>query len=148
MTVYGFTGTRYQPSDSQCQFIARHVCQDRVVAVRHGVCVGSDAVFHRLALLLNSQAHIYLHPPIKTQWLDTESLERSRGQEFATVLAAKPYHERNRDIVNNSEMLLATPRLPECDDNLYSGTWMTVNYARSIDRPVLICLPSGKVLAE
>ena len=50
----------------------------------------------------------------------------------------KPYLDRNRDIVDACEVLLATPDGPE---RLRSGTWSTVRYARKIGKPVEVRLP-------
>lgn len=144
ITTAGFTGTRTRPTSAQCTWVDRQLRQADLTSVRHGVCVGSDAVFHRLSVMWGK--FLYLHPPINQKYLDQEALALSRASEKCHVLAPKGYHARNRDIVDGSDILLATPRMVEIEDNPTSGTWMTINYARSLGRPRLICLPDGQVL--
>ncbi len=58
----------------------------------------------------------------------------------ATWLPAKEYLERDRDIVDATEALFATPDGPE---RAKSGTWYTVRYAVKTGKPVYICYPDG-----
>jgi hypothetical protein len=59
---------------------------------------------------------------------------------------AKPYLSRNKDIVLETELLIATPG--EEEEQIRSGTWSTVRYARSLKRMINIVLPDGRVIAE
>lgn len=65
--------------------------------------------------------------------------KRTRAWHCA-VLEPKPYLVRNKDIVNASEGMLAAPRGPE---ELRSGTWSTIRYARKCRKKVLIMWPDG-----
>jgi hypothetical protein len=51
------------------------------------------------------------------------------------VLTPRPYLVRNRHIVDASSVLIATPK---GDEELRSGTWSTVRYARKIRRDFTI----------
>ena len=60
-----------------------------------------------------------------------------------TCEVALPYLERNRKIVDNSDMLLAAPAGPEAE-HLRSGTWSTIRYAIKMGKRVFIILPDGE----
>jgi hypothetical protein len=53
------------------------------------------------------------------------------------------YHARNRDIVNQTDVLLAFP--PSETDPGRGSTWYTARYATRLDKPRLIITPSGRV---
>jgi hypothetical protein len=55
----------------------------------------------------------------------------------------KPYRVRNRDIVRDTETLIATPSEPV--ELLRSGTWSTVRFARKLGRAVWVILPNGNL---
>jgi len=74
------------------------------------------------------------------------SLKCLQGNQLVTVLPAKPPLNRNRDIVAATTGLVALPRqLTEPPPLQSGGTWYTINYALRLNRPVVICYPSGKV---
>jgi predicted Rossmann fold nucleotide-binding protein DprA/Smf involved in DNA uptake len=58
----------------------------------------------------------------------------------------RSYLSRNRDIVRDTEMLVATPG--EEAEHLRSGTWSTVRFARKLGRSVWVILPNGTVRRE
>lgn len=142
--ILGFTGTRHMPTGQQCTWLAQQIQEADVL--HHGACVGADAVAHILGLFYG--LNITVHPPEDMKLVDVKAvMPRS---ELVTVLPAKPYHNRNRDIVNACDRLLA---LPDGPHRPHSGTWYTVDYATGKrDRrllkhivPVLICYPDGTV---
>jgi hypothetical protein len=57
-------------------------------------------------------------------------------------LQPKRYYARDRDLVDNSELLIGTP----CTDKPIprSGTWYTIQYALDKQKPVIIVFSSGK----
>jgi len=57
-------------------------------------------------------------------------------------MSAKPYHDRNRDIVDACDVLIATPDGPQ---RRHSGTWYTIDYARANRVAVVVCLPDGTI---
>ncbi|MEO8959145.1 MAG: hypothetical protein ABI304_09385, partial [Rudaea sp.] len=50
------------------------------------------------------------------------------------VLEAKPFADRDHDIVDSAECVLATPQTRT--EQAGSGTWATVRYAREQGQPV------------
>lgn len=154
MTVLGFTGTRYAPSDAQCAFISRHLSGD-IEELHHGVCVGADAVAHRLAISFG--VFVHLHPPNIDGFLDIEALKLAQEsirlalyedrEPHLKVHEPKWYHDRNYDIVDACELLIATPKT-ERNVHRPGGTWNTIGIAERLEKPTLICLPDGKVIAQ
>ena len=53
----------------------------------------------------------------------------------------KPYLERNHDIVDETEILIATPK--ESKEVLRSGTWATIRYAKKQNKKVYVIFPDG-----
>ena len=50
---------------------------------------------------------------------------------------------RNRDIVNESELIIACPK--EFTEKQRSGTWATIRYARKQNVRVIIVYPDGRI---
>jgi hypothetical protein len=89
------------------------------VAFHHGQCIGSDDHAARIAKVLG--CWIVSHPPTNRKAVSDFPADEYR--------APKPYLHRNRDIVDETSILIATPG--ELEERLRSGTWATIRYARS-----------------
>ena len=57
----------------------------------------------------------------------------------------KPYLERNKDIVDETGLLIATPKGEEI---VRSGTWSTIRYARKNHKKIIIIMPNGNLRFE
>lgn len=101
----------------------------------HGDCIGADSEAHDIAR--EQGFHIVIHPPVS--WTKRA---RKSGDELRKPL---PYLDRNRKIVDETEMLIAAPKGME---EKRSGTWATVRYARKLKRPIIIVYPDGRVERE
>lgn len=55
----------------------------------------------------------------------------------------KDYLDRNRDIVNCTDILITCPS--GYTEKLRSGTWATIRYARKIGKTVVIIFPDGSI---
>lgn len=130
----GFTGTREGMSLRQRKAFAKFLSQVRIQEFHHGDCKGADANAHNIIMaIFGSHADIHVHPPNE---------KSMRAFCSGTIYRAKPYLDRNRDIVNRTEILIATPF--DSIEKLRSGTWSTIRYAKKIGRPVYIIFPDGK----
>jgi len=135
MTIsLGFTGTRDGCTPAQLlalrDLLAATLRHNDIF--RHGDCTGADEQAHNLARLLGAIIHV--HPPTNP---------RLRAHCDGDVIwLPRDYINRNHDIVNRSDRLIACPKGPE---DMRSGTWVTVFYARNRERPVTIVWPSGEV---
>ena len=135
--VVGFTGTRFDVTKPQGKMLRQIVQIIKPKEGQHGDCVGADATMHRI--LRNSKCRITIRPP-------NDDSERAFCQGANRVMMPKAHLARNRDIVDNSDVLVATPRTVE--EELRSGTWATIRYARKRFLPIIIIDPVGKVTTE
>lgn len=130
----GFTGTQLGMTTEQIVAVDILLFDDLIAEwVHHGDCIGADADFHRLAKLSGLKTHG--HPPInpnKRAWCDFDEIEEE-----------KEYLDRNKDIVDAVDFMIACPK--EFREQLRSGTWSTIRYARIQRKPGVIVWPDGKV---
>src|SRR5688500_12413561 len=86
----------------------------------HGDAVGADAEAHDIAAALGCA--IVIHPP-------AEARQRA-FKPGPDIRPAKTYLIRNKNIVRETEMLIAAPA--ERIEQLRSGAWSTVRFARRL----------------
>lgn len=142
MIRVGFTGTQRGMTDEQKARVDLLLAELAVDAAEfhHGDCVGADAEAHDLAE--NHCLDIVIHPP-----------DNDKARAFCTggeVREPKPYLDRNHDIVEETVVLIACPNGAE---QMRSGTWATVRYARSKiyqgeQQLTYIITPSGEIKRE
>jgi hypothetical protein len=101
-----------------------------------GLCIGADIQAATIARELGYR--IVGHPPTNQR-----KMGKFQCDEFRIPAE---YLVRNRAIVLDTEVLVATPK--EATESLRSGTWATVRYARTQKRNILIILPDGVLRAE
>jgi hypothetical protein len=130
--VVGFTGTQVGMTDKQKRTFKDLIPELNPSVFRHGDCIGADEQAHKV-VRKHTHAQIIVHPPDK--------VDKRAFCEGDKVLAVKPYLNRNHDIVDDSDLLIACPR--EFKEQLRSGTWATIRYARSKRKPVYIIWPDG-----
>lgn len=101
----------------------------------HGDCIGADAQAHSAAVRV---CEIHIHPctiTAKRAWC--------AGAHLMSI-PLSPL-DRNKMMVDDCEALIATPRLMV--EELRSGTWSTIRYARKCRKPVHIVWPDGSYIA-
>jgi len=131
----GFTGSRGGMTLAQ-KMAFRQLVAGGIGDFHHGDCVGADAEAHDI--MNPGWWNIIIHPPIGS------SLRAfKQGDEMRKC---RPYMERNRDIVDECEWLIATPR--ETIEQRQSGTWATVRYAVKCGRKVTVIQPDGKLVSR
>lgn len=131
----GFTGTQRGMTPDQKR-VLEDLLRRSDGEFHHGDCIGADAEAHDLAKEL--PYWIIVHPPVfnsKRAW--------KGGHE---IRAPKDYLDRNKDIVAETERLVAAPGEPQ--EQLRSGTWSTIRHARKLKRRVYIIMPDGYVKCE
>lgn len=135
--IIGFTGSsRLGMSPKQ-----RSAFENRLIRVlfgtrgefHHGDCIRCDAEAHKIARSLGIP--IFIHPPI-----DPKKRAFCLG---GTLLPVKEYLERNQDIVDCCDRLIATPM--HMYEESRSGTWSTIRYALRLQKPVAIVWRDGTV---
>ena len=134
----GFTGTQLGMSQSQRDELNRILRDetDFISEFHHGDCIGSDSEAHDIAENLGFD--IVIHPP-------TDPRKRA-FKKSKRINQPLPYLERNHVIVSETDKLIATPSSRH--EQLRSGTWATIRYARKLNRPIHIIFPNGNVQNE
>jgi hypothetical protein len=135
MTSIGFTGARQGMTEAQKSALG-DLLDGGAGEFHHGDCIGADSQAHDIADECGYS--IILHPPTNSSqraWREVpKHMERPE----------KPYLDRNKDIVRETASLIAAPAEPE--EQLRSGTWSTVRFARKQGKPVFVILPDGSVI--
>lgn len=132
-TVYGFTGTQRGMTEQQLDGLSWLLSEGDVERFHHGDCIGADSEAHDLVRDLCPDVEIVIHPPF-----DNRKRAFNHGDKLRE---AKGYMERNEDIVEEAEILIATPS--EFKEKIRSGTWATIRRARKAGKPVIIIFPDG-----
>lgn len=131
--VIGFTGTRRGMTEDQ-KLGLKHCLQgaDIVtssISFHHGDCIGADAEAHTIANLIGCA--IIIHPPLN---------EGKRAFcESIYMITPRPYLDRNRDIVDASDVLIAAPWGNK--EIVRSGTWSTIRYAEKTGVKIIFLAP-------
>jgi hypothetical protein len=133
----GFTGSQTEPSEKQGDWLVEQI--RTADELHHGACVGGDALAHFMAVLWD--VPVVVHPPSNESRVDERVFEHG-PDDRVDYREPKEYLLRNRDIVNETDELVALPSGPE---RLRSGTWSTVRYAVKLGRTVTICYPDGSI---
>lgn len=130
----GFTGTQRGLTETQWATLCLLLYARAPGDFHEGDCIGSDAQAAYGARLIGFR--IIGHPPINQSKRAFFPADEWRK--------ALPYLDRNRAIVDAVQEMIATPG--EFEEQLRSGTWSTVRYARRVGKPVHVILPDGRVL--
>jgi hypothetical protein len=137
--VAGFTGTREGLTSFQRGNLLGLLTELQPRVLHHGDCVGADVEAHLLCIALRVKVRI--HPPDENGLRAFCSFMGS-GLLVEMIYDAKPYLARDRDLVDESDYLIACVKGAE---ERRSGSWATVRYAREVGRPVFVLHPDGKV---
>ncbi len=120
----GFTGTRLGMTAGQKEALTNLLQELKPSEFHHGDCIGADQEACEMAQTL--QIPTICHPPVKKD-LQAHTTNTHTRQ-------PKPYLERNRNIVEETHLLIAAPHLTEPS----KGTNYTINYAKSLGKTVLV----------
>lgn len=132
--IAGFTGTQKGMTAKQASVLEELMKKEGVTELHHGDCIGADARADTIAHKIG--AEVVIHPPTKAD-------KRAYCEGAKKVHEPKPYLDRNKDIVNDSKILFATPG--EASQVLRSGTWSTVRFGIKNKKKVFVIKPDGEV---
>ena len=130
----GFTGTRKGMTTEQFYAVEYLLRKLPISEAHHGLCIGSDGEFAALFRFSHRGKRIVGHPPVKQDYLDDSFCDEYR--------VPKSYYARNRDIVDDTDFLIATPK----DDFLTGGTGYTILYATKKNKPVFHVQRNGNII--
>lgn len=143
--IVGFTGTQQGLTAAQARAVYALLLELRPKQIHHGDCVGADADLDGMARHLECRPMIVIHPPTDDQKRAFCSMRTGSPCEN-DVLEPLPYLVRNRAIVDAADVVIACPK--SAAEELRSGTWATVRYARSTGKTLHIVHPTGNVLRD
>lgn len=110
-------------------FLSKHRLE--ITEWHHGDCVGADEESHILVSDVLGRDKIYVHPP--------EDDKKRAFMKSPHVARVRPYIERNRVIVDSTDVLVAAPKTTTEPKSLRGqGTWSTIVYARKLGRKIVI----------
>lgn len=147
MSKIGITGTSAGVTPQQVERL-RAMLQSLVQPppheheLHHGDCVGADAEAHKLAIELGLR--VLIHPGVFANGKANDKRAYCQGAQF--VFAPMTMFARNREIVDDTNFLIALPRL--MTEESEGGTWYTINYARKRPTVIFIIWPDGHVTKE
>lgn len=132
-----FTGTRKGMTASQKTCFESVLKSSKATLLIHGDCLGADADAHIVANKLSVEIH---KRPC--------NLESQRAFMVGGTIIAEPENplDRNRKIINDGDILVGCPGMLE--EELRSGTWAAIRWARKINKPIILLWPDGKVEFE
>ncbi len=135
MTKIGFTGTRHGISEEQFKEFKKIIKSKQLDEFHHGMCIGSDKQAHNF--VKSEKIKVVGHPPTFKKFM----------AECDCDIIMKPYDylQRNKNIVDETEILIATP---DTKERVRSGTWSTVRYARKQHKKIYIIHKNGRVTIE
>lgn len=120
-------------TDAQLLKVEELLSDNQAEKAHHGDCIGADVDFHSLSRLKG--LWIVGHPPINNGL--------RAFCEFDECREPKPYLERDRDIVDESDWVIFTPG--SYREILRSGTWTCIRYARKKNKEGHVVWPDGTV---
>jgi hypothetical protein len=140
----GYTGTQRGMTGAQAEAVAKLLCLHGTCGFvgHHGDCVGGDAQFDALARLAPGFDRMHIYPCTITE-----------KRAYCTPVAGRDvvYYsraplDRNHDIVHAVTYMIAAPK--SMHEELRSGTWTTVRYARKAGKPIAVVFPNGAVVYD
>jgi hypothetical protein len=142
MLVVGFTGARAGMTPAQAQAVDALLGRlaernpTRALCGLHGDCVGADADFD--AICKRRSIAVKIRPA---------SIPGMRaGCDSEAIAEPRPPLVRNREIVADSELLIACPRTRE--EVRRSGVWATIRAMRHKGGPIYLVAPDGALALE
>lgn len=132
MRDLAFTGTRHGMTACQRRVFEWLFIEQQPSRFHHGDCIGADVEAHDVAMMYN--VAVILHPP-------QDESKRAYCLNALEDREPLPYLDRNHQIVDESELLIATPQT--FNEVLRSGTWSTIRYAEKTSTPFIIIYPNG-----
>lgn len=140
----GFTGTRNGLTEPQKKLLRELFEFAEISELHHGACIGADAEAVAIIDWMREcgwACKIVAYPGDWGPLTDMNSLRYSDP-----VHPCRPMLERNRDIVNATKSMIACPS--GIKEEVRSGTWATIRYARKQGRNIAIVWPDGTMTNE
>lgn len=149
MRIVGFTGTQQGMTLEQgrvvLDLLSARTGWSRAAQLHHGDCIGADQQAHKIAVAIKVPL-IVIWPPMNSLKAARCWADKAPEDVEVRLKPAMEYLQRDWQIALNCTELVATPKGEQ--EELRSGTWATIRYARKFKRHIYIILPNGKVKEE
>jgi len=147
--IWGETGTRHGATRLQVASVGWLWSRYPFEGLHDGDSVGVDEQLYHLALIMGlPEDEIVMHPPTNSKFRAWCGYDGD-GMHTVTMRGTKQYHARDRDVVDESEVMVGCPQqFFEPDSRPAGGTWYTIDYARMRKRPLAIVWPNGLITYE
>ncbi len=131
--MIGFSGSQEGMSERQIEVVNGLLEVSGISKAGHGDCIGSDADFH----VLSREHGLYMvgYPPL--------NYKKRAFCKFDFEHRPNEYLVRNKNIVNDSDCMIFTPK--EMEEQLRSGTWSTYRYAKKKQKDYILVFPDGSM---
>lgn len=133
----GFTGTRKSMTQEQHDTLKDLIASLRPEEFHHGDCVGADTEAADIAFW--ADVKVIAHPP-------EDPKLRAYNDKASYCHPELPYLRRNQAIVESGDHMFAAPY--GIREELRSGTWQAIRFARAECKPVTIVWPDGSYTEE
>lgn len=124
----GFTGSREGMSQHQKEQFVLKMFELLPSEFHHGDCDGADAEAHDIVREFLPKVKIIVYPPL--------SFRRRAMKQGDVIMEPEGYIKRDYRIVNSVDFLIGAPKTDT--EQIRSGSWTTIRYARKIDKPYVI----------
>lgn len=155
MSIIGFTGTQKGMTSFQKDTLKEILLDKKCSEFHFGDCIGSDAEACDIAIECGVE-FFTIHPPkeVKKRAWKFDSGKHTafsipiKWMVFISMFGSNirvrwrlplPYMERNQNIVNETNLLIATPK--EHTMTMRSGTWSTIRKSWKLKKEVIIIPP-------
>jgi hypothetical protein len=140
----GFTGTSAGLTNDQLiqvHMLLGDLKTSGATQATHGMCIGADDQFHEQA---RGFGYFIIGVPGVNAYGD---VYKRATCVCDLVMPPRPFLIRNRDLVSESDVVIACPR-ETIEQFRGSGTWATIRYARRAKKPLVIVWPDGSGRVE
>jgi len=145
MIKVGFTGTRHGMNEVQQEEFLKLINSKEFSEFHHGMCIGSDKQAHDMVTKLKMERTKNGKGDIKRAGHPPKYKGSMADCECDILMKADEYLVRNHNIVDHTDVLVATP---DTKEKIRSGTWSTVRYARKLGKKIYIIHKNGRVTIE
>jgi hypothetical protein len=142
VVIVGFTGTRKGMTDEQWERVYQILMGLEYEEVHQGDCIGADADFFVIVYGIRQETG---RPCTIHAWPSTVKGTNTHSKSDI-IHDPLPPLVRDKIMVERSDLLIACPKGDE--EEVRSGTWTTVRYARKHGIRINIVWPDGSVTEE
>ncbi len=130
----GFVGSKYGGNEYQQDILRDLLLTVEPSELHHGDRIGSDVQVHDICMELD--VSVVIHPPAHKDL-------RSFCEGYKECRDPKSYVSRNKDIVNEADMVIAMP--DALSESFKSDTWSAIRYAKKRLKPLVIIMLDGTI---